>query len=56
MLKTALEGLGGLQRFIKPGQVVAIKPNATWAFRPHTIYRIHLTISDKFGIIYPIIV
>ncbi len=36
MLKTALEGLGGLERFIKPGQVVAIKPNATWAFRPHT--------------------
>lgn len=36
MLKTALEGLGGLARFIKPGQVVAIKPNATWAFRPHT--------------------
>jgi uncharacterized protein (DUF362 family) len=36
MLKTALAGLGGLERFIKPGQVVAIKPNATWAFRPHT--------------------
>jgi len=36
MLKTALDGLGGLARFIKPGQVVAIKPNATWAFRPHT--------------------
>jgi uncharacterized protein (DUF362 family) len=36
MLKTALEGLGGLSRFIRPGQVVAIKPNATWAFRPHT--------------------
>jgi hypothetical protein len=36
MLRTALAGLGGLERFIKPGQVVAIKPNATWAFRPHT--------------------
>ena len=36
MLKTAVDGLGGLARFIKPGQVVAIKPNATWAFRPHT--------------------
>jgi uncharacterized protein (DUF362 family) len=36
MLKTALEGLGGLSRFVKPGQVVVIKPNATWAFRPHT--------------------
>lgn len=36
MLKTALEGLGGIGRFVKAGQVVAIKPNATWAFRPHT--------------------
>lgn len=36
MLKTALAGLGGIERFVKPGQVVAIKPNATWAFRPHT--------------------
>ena len=36
MLRTALAGLGGIERFVKPGQVVAIKPNATWAFRPHT--------------------
>jgi uncharacterized protein (DUF362 family) len=36
ILKTALEGLGGLSRFIKPGQTVVIKPNATWAFPPHT--------------------
>jgi uncharacterized protein (DUF362 family) len=36
ILKTALDGLGGIGRFVKPGQVVAIKPNATWAFAPHT--------------------
>ena len=36
ILRTALAGLGGIERFVKPGQVVAIKPNATWAFRPHT--------------------
>lgn len=35
-MKTALEGLGGIERFVKPGQVVAIKPNATWAYKPHT--------------------
>jgi hypothetical protein len=36
ILKTALEGLGGIQRFVKPGMTVAIKPNATWAYPPHT--------------------
>lgn len=36
ILKSALEGLGGIGRFVKPGQVVAIKPNATWAFPPNT--------------------
>lgn len=36
ILKSALEPLGGISRFVKPGQVVAIKPNATWAFAPHT--------------------
>ncbi len=36
ILQTALNGLGGIQRFVKPGQVVAIKPNATWAYPPHT--------------------
>jgi len=36
ILKTALDGLGGLERFIKPGQTVAIKPNATWAYPPLT--------------------
>lgn len=36
LLRTALAGIGGIERFVKPGQVVAIKPNATWAFRPHT--------------------
>ncbi len=36
ILKTALDALGGIGRFVKPGQSVAIKPNATWAFAPHT--------------------
>jgi uncharacterized protein (DUF362 family) len=36
LLKTALDGLGGIGRFVKPGHVVAIKPNATWAYPPGT--------------------
>jgi uncharacterized protein (DUF362 family) len=36
LLRTALDGLGGIGRFVKPGQVVAIKPNATWEYRPRT--------------------
>ncbi len=36
ILQTALAGLGGIGRFVKPGQTVAIKPNATWAYPPHT--------------------
>ncbi len=36
LLRTALDGLGGMGRFVKPGQTVAIKPNATWAYPPHT--------------------
>jgi uncharacterized protein (DUF362 family) len=36
ILQTALQGLGGLERFIKTGQTVAIKPNATWAYPPKT--------------------
>ena len=36
ILRTALDGLGGIARFVKPGMTVAIKPNATWAYPPHT--------------------
>ncbi len=36
ILQTALDGLGGMSRFVKAGQTVAIKPNATWAYAPHT--------------------
>ena len=36
LLRTALDGLGGIGRFVKPGQVIAIKPNATWAYPPGT--------------------
>lgn len=36
ILKTALDGLGGVERFIRPGQSVGIKVNATWAYPPHT--------------------
>jgi uncharacterized protein (DUF362 family) len=36
ILETALDGIGGIGRFVKPGQTVAIKPNATWAYPPGT--------------------
>ncbi len=36
ILQTALAGLGGMRRFVSAGQTVAIKPNATWAYAPHT--------------------
>ncbi len=36
ILRTALDGVGGIGRFVKPGQTVAIKPNATWAYPPGT--------------------
>jgi uncharacterized protein (DUF362 family) len=35
-LRTALEGLGGINRFIKAGQSVAIKVNVTWDAPPNT--------------------
>jgi len=36
LLKAAIDGLGGIGRFVRSGQVVAIKPNATWAYPPGT--------------------
>lgn len=36
ILKTALAGIGGIERFVQPGMTVVIKPNATWAYPPHT--------------------
>jgi uncharacterized protein (DUF362 family) len=41
ILKTALDGLGGLERFVKKGQLVAIKPNATWDSPPGTASSTH---------------
>jgi len=35
-LRTALEALGGISRFVKPGQSVAIKVNVTWDAPPNT--------------------
>jgi uncharacterized protein (DUF362 family) len=35
-LRTALEGLGGMGRFVKAGQSVAIKVNVTWPAPPNT--------------------
>jgi uncharacterized protein (DUF362 family) len=35
-LRTALEGLGGMGRFVKTGQSVAIKVNVTWDAPPNT--------------------
>lgn len=36
ILKSALDAIGGLERFVTPGMRVAIKPNATWAYPPGT--------------------
>jgi uncharacterized protein (DUF362 family) len=36
LLKTALEAVGGISRFVKPGQTVCIKPNCTWDYPPNT--------------------
>lgn len=36
LLRTSLAPLGGIERFVKPGQTVAIKPNATWDQPPNT--------------------
>ncbi|HEX2981577.1 MAG TPA: DUF362 domain-containing protein [Anaerolineaceae bacterium] len=36
ILRSALAGVGGIERFVKPGMTVVIKPNATWAYPPHT--------------------
>lgn len=36
ILKTALDAMGGIGRFVRPGQIVAIKPNASWAYPPGT--------------------
>jgi hypothetical protein len=36
ILTSALAAIGGIERFVRPGMTVAIKPNATWAYPPHT--------------------
>ncbi|MDI7274564.1 MAG: DUF362 domain-containing protein [Anaerolineae bacterium] len=36
LLRAALAPLGGIERFVRPGQTVCIKPNATWMNPPHT--------------------
>jgi uncharacterized protein (DUF362 family) len=35
-MRAALAPYGGIGYFVKPGQTVCIKPNATWANKPHT--------------------
>jgi uncharacterized protein (DUF362 family) len=35
-LQTAIAALGGLSRFVLPGQSVVVKPNATWDYPPGT--------------------
>src|SRR5512136_224621 len=35
-LRTTMEALGGIARFVKPGQSVLIKVNVTWAAPPNT--------------------
>ena len=36
LLKAAIDELGGIGRFVRPGHTVAIKPNAAWAYPPGT--------------------
>jgi len=36
MVRAAVEALGGIQRWVKPGHKVVIKPNASWARGPLT--------------------
>lgn len=36
ILRSAMNALGGISRFVKPGQSVTIKLNATWAYLPGT--------------------
>jgi uncharacterized protein (DUF362 family) len=34
LVRAAVGALGGMQRFVKPGQTVVVKPNAAWARTP----------------------
>lgn len=36
LVKAAISALGGIERFVKPGQFVVIKPNFTWGNPPET--------------------
>ena len=36
LVRKAIDGLGGIKKFVKPGNVVVIKPNLAWARRPET--------------------
>lgn len=36
LVKAAVSALGGIERFVKPGQFVVIKPNFTWGNPPET--------------------
>ena len=36
MVKAAVDALGGISRFVQPGQFVVIKPNFTWGNAPET--------------------
>lgn len=41
ILKEALAGLGGIEKFVQPGQRVVIKPNAAWARTPDEGANVH---------------
>lgn len=36
MVRKGIDALGGISRFVKPGQVVVIKPNMSWGAGPET--------------------
>ena len=36
LVRKAIDGLGGIKKFVKPGNIVVIKPNLAWARKPET--------------------
>ena len=42
MFDRGIAALGGMERFVKKGQTVAIKPNMSWDVAPEQIGRAHV--------------
>ncbi len=41
LIKSALQSLGGIERWVKPGNRVVIKPNAAWSRTPEEAANVH---------------